>query len=154
MTGKKSIKKENAFKKDLKEAIKRAKKGDWNWVDEVFMQTEYGITSVSLYNILEPYFNDESGDVRDLAYTKCIDIDKDKLGTKKWLGLRVKLNGGIDDPWIHARFRASVAAVKHGHYIYCAELSQNRIKATLEYIAKTEHDLEDMANEYLSKIGD
>lgn len=141
----------------LKELIEKAKnhaiKGteeDWNIIDyellpEVIKYDHSEVADYVLYLL-----DDENGDVRDLAGTITAKLEKDSLPYEKREAIRLKLKKRIDDEYPYARFRATVAIIKHEMY---DSDDIEKMKKTLEEMEKDENpDVRIIATESLKKL--
>jgi len=130
-----------------------AYKEEWETVDG-------RVKEISLYNSEKVFkklqeralFVLTDGNQRDLAYTIVAELDVKSLSKASRTELNKAVRDGVKDPWIYARFRASIAAVKYEFYIEYGKNEQKMIVSTLGYIVETEPDLAELAKTYLSKL--
>ena len=125
----------------------------WNKIERTILP---GIISYPDHNVLSlgiiDMYKCKDGPVRDLAATITAELKIDTLRKNILDEVKSYTITGIEDEHKYARFRATIATIKHGwnepeHYI--------RMGETLCEIINTESgDLVDLANEYLRKISD
>lgn len=94
-------------------------------------------------------YQQTQGPVRDLAGTLTAEIRIGELEAKMLAELKSYTLKGINDKHKYARFRATVATIKHNWY---EQKHVNKMKETLSEIIEEGGDIGKLAKKYLSKL--
>jgi len=140
---------------ELKKLIEMAKeyaiKNNWEVIDKKIIPEILKYDHFQVADYLAYLFNDESGDVRDLAGTITAELEMDNLPYEKREEIKSFIQKGIKDPHPYARFRSTVAAIKHNMY---DSKDLELMRETLESIEKNEEDetIKALASNSLKKL--
>jgi hypothetical protein len=127
--------------------------GGWDKIDKELlpMIVIYPVHNTVAKKIIFMYQRPE-GSVRDLAATITAELNVKEVLPDTLPELKAYTTSGIYDEHKYARFRATIATIKHDWY---QPIHVIKMKGTLNDIIKTETgSLADLANEYLTKIGE
>jgi hypothetical protein len=130
----------------IERMVNYAKTEKWEEVDKRIKEIRrYDVSEV--VDIVQYLFQDEDGNIRDLAGTIVTELELKYLPQEKQQSVKELLRKGIRDEHPYAKFRATIAAIKHRLYekedVYI-------MKDTLKKIQ--EEELRELAAFYLKKL--
>lgn len=136
----------------MEKAKQYAKEGKWEELDKnIIPEIVSSYRHEEIVDYLPFLFEDESGDIRDLAGTIISELKISELPESKRYEVKELVRKGLKDTHIYARFRFAIAAIKHNLY---EEREKEEIFSILNEVANTEKDeeIKNLAISYLKKL--